>query len=202
MAEAVELKEVVETPKETPKEKPEVVETPSKYTPEQTEAYIIGLRKENEKYRKDSAKKLEDEKEARKLELEEKGKFKELYEQSLKDAEVSKLNLSETEKKNALALALRDAEAINPELLGSLFKTDGKFNFELLDGKIVGWDNIINPIKEKYAPQFGKEVIKGADPKRGNTAPDFYTEQELSLLTPKDWVDNLDKAKASVVHLK
>jgi len=200
MSEDVITKEVEVEPKETKKD--EVVETAPKYSQEEDAKYIQKLKKENEKYRKDFEKKLEEEKEARKLELEEKGKYKELYEESLKDAEASKLNLSETEKGNALTLHLRDAKANNPELLETLFKTEGKFNFEL-DGKdIVGWEEIINPIKEKYAPQFGKEVIKGSDPKRGNTNPDFYTEAELKLLTPKEWADNLDKAKASVEHLK
>ncbi len=164
MAEVIIADEVLDKP-----EVKEVKELAPKdeYTPEQTKAYVKKLRTENEKLRKDSDKKLEQEREAKKTALEEQGKFKELYETTLKEAEAEKLKVADIRKENALRLHLIEAEANNPELLDSLFKTDGKFNFEVENGKIVGWEDIINPIKEKYSPQFGTTKKVGYDPKKG-----------------------------------
>lgn len=183
-------------------EKPkEVVETAPKYTQEEDAAYIQKLKKENEKYRKDFEKKLDQEKEAKKIALEEQGKYKELYEKTLKDVETSKTDLLETSKENALALALRDAEATNPELLMSLFKTpEGKYDFELgQDKKIVGWEGIINPIKEKYSPQFGKEVKVGYDPNKPTVNnEEFFSQEEMELMSKEDLVVHYDKVQKSL----
>jgi len=178
----------------------EVVETTPKYTQEEDAAYIKKLKKENEKYRKDFAKKLKEEEEAKKLALEEQGKYKELYEQTQKEAEATKFNLEETNKRNALMLALRDSDANNPELLEQLFKSEGKFNFELdNNNKIIDLENLMNPIKEKYAAQFGKQIKKGVDPKRGKNDPDLYgSKEEIAALSEKEWVANLDKIKKSL----
>jgi len=187
---------------EEPKEKPVVVETAPKYTQQETEAYIKKLRSENEKYRKDSDSKLEKEKEAKKLALEEQGKYKELYETTLKDAEAEKGKRDNVEKRNALRLALRDAQAKHPELLESLFRNDEGWNFTLDEsGKIANIDDVLNPVKEKYADSFGKASITGSGAPENHNKGDeggLYSQAQMDAMSDKDMVINFDKVEKSV----
>jgi len=198
MAEVIGSEKVSEETK-----KAEVVETTPKYTPAETDIYLKKLRSENEKLRKDSDKKLEQEKEANKLILEEQGKYKELYETTLREAEATKATINSINKKNALMVALRDSEANHPELLESLFKKDGEYNFELDGGKIADWENLLSPVKEKYKTEFGTNVIVGADPSKGNDSKDLFTKSQLDKMTDKEWnaPENYDKVQLSIKNI-
>jgi len=139
-----------------------VVETTSKYTQEQTDSYIKKLRSENEKLRKESEARLTKEQQAKKEALAEQGKYKELYEMSLKDAETAKNNLVNVEKKNALTLALTNAGAKYPELLESSFKEDGNWNFDLDEsGKIQNFGALLDSVKKNYKSLFVEKVLVG-----------------------------------------
>ena len=193
---------VTETVSEETPEIKEVAEVAPKYTEQETDSYIKKLRSENEKLRKESLSKLEKEKEAKKQAMEEQGKYKELYENTLKEAEAEKSKVVNIEKRNALRLALRDAQAKHPELLEGLFKTNDGWSFELDEtGKIVDLDNVLKPVAEKYADSFGKTVIKGQDPQVGSGTEDFYTQSQMEAMSESDMAINFDKVEKSLQML-
>ena len=193
---------VAEMVSEEPEEKPVVVETTPKYTQQETEDYIKGLRSENAKLRKESDSKLEKEKEAKKLALEEQGKYKELYETTLKEAEAEKGKRINTDKRNALRLALRDAKAIHPELLETLFRNDEGWTFDLDgSGKIENVDSVISPIKEKYADSFGETTLTGIDaPEKHQKSVEggLFSQAQMEKMTDKQLADNYEKVEKSV----
>lgn len=186
MSEDIITKEVSEETK--PIEK---VETESNYSKEETDAYIKKLRSENEKLRKESEKKIEQEKEAKQKLLEEQGKYKELYEQTLKEAEATKSKVDSIKKENALKLALIKEEAKHPELLENLFKKDGQYNFELDEsGNISDWENVLNPIKTKYEDSFGKPIVKGFEPQKGKEKTSLFTKEQIMNMSDSELVEN------------
>jgi len=164
---------------------------------------IDDLTKENEKYRKSKTEAVATEKKAKETALAEQGKYKELYETTLKDVETSKKNLSNVEKKNALRLALTEAGAKHPELLEGLFKDGDNWSFELDEsGKIAGSDGLMNPIKESYKSLFTETTLVGDGAPKVNhsniNTNDFYSQKQMDAMSDAELVANYDKVEKSI----
>lgn len=78
-----------------------------------------------------------------------------------KEKEISNIN-----KKHTLLKSLNDSGAIESDLLLPLFDLD---KLELNDNKIIGFDDLIKPIKEARKTMFKETQISGNEPNDGNS---------------------------------
>lgn len=154
----------------------EVTEVTPQFTPEQMQKRIDDLTKENEKYRKSKAEMIAAEKKAKEQALAEQGKYKELYESALRDAEAAKKEKSNVEKRTALRMALKDMGAKHPELLENLFKNGNDWSFDLDENGNISKE-LLSQVKENYKSLFTEVTLKG------DGAPQVATQQTKDLDT-------------------
>ena len=78
-----------------------------------------------------------------------------------------KLGVERGEKQRVVEEHLTSAN-VKPSLKGLIAKEFDISKIELENGKIKDWDNILKPVKEKYADSFGTVTIQGAPPAAGS----------------------------------
>jgi thymidylate synthase len=99
-----------------------------------------------------------------------KQKFEALQTESKTQLEAKDKQISNIVKKTALAKSLTEKGAKYPDLLLKEFDIDG---LELDGESVKNFDNLFNPLKERYKDMFPETRIEGNDPAKGKAKDDI-----------------------------